>query len=644
VNAVEQLLDSWKNGNGGVALIAGEAGQGKTFLLDTLAERLGEAAVRVECRAPIGSFNVASIQPLQPFGYALEQLYLAGGEAARKRLAVNVGMSLLSALPVVGDVIYAVKAVSQDLTEYRRETAAMQAKKQAAVDECIHALRVHAERQPTVLLVDDGHWSDAQSVDVLQRLMSGLQDTPLAIIWAVTPSLARQSNLALTSAMRDPDMASRTIHLAPFERSDLDALVARMEPSCKPTVAQLDILHERTAGNPGILREYLTWLRQAGHIADDGSIHAEALVHGGVHLGDHPATTMLVHEVGDDDATILSIAASEGREFTAWMMSQMLHTDVVTTIRTLRRLARQTGFIRSIGMRTRYGVRTTAYEFTQTFVWTYFQHVPEYEERRAIHHAMADVLMREQERTKLDEVRTQLAAFIAAHASEAEETDVADRMLEHSARSADQTGATAIAGLIRATMITSSEPLPEADMPSPHANPSGDAVGSAAPRSMTDVIRGICDDIVAGNIEAARNAVAAIISENTSTLTTSERVLLRCLGARAATERGAFAEATSLLDVAERDHHLTPRDRCLILNQRAVTDLHSGQAHRARTHLQEAGQLARSLSADVRLLTLGNVVLVLRATSDPDLERMSRLLRRSLQVASLPTLRADIGL
>ncbi|MEN9795484.1 MAG: ATPase domain, partial [Bacteroidota bacterium] len=153
-NALTRHVDAWRGGKGALVMIAAEPGRGKSAVLTWLEETFRESAtvVRVDCRPPIGSLNTTAIRPLQPFGLAIDRLFVQSSQQARKRLALNVGMSLLSSLPIAGDLFYAAKAISQDVREYKRETAVLQEKKANAVQECADTLRSIAEKSPFILL------------------------------------------------------------------------------------------------------------------------------------------------------------------------------------------------------------------------------------------------------------------------------------------------------------------------------------------------------------------------------------------------------------------------------------------------------------------------------------------------------------
>lgn len=643
-NRLLAAVNAWRSGKGDVVFLAGEPGMGKSALLSWV-ESLRDAktiVLRVDCRPPIGTFNVSAIAPLQPFGLAIEQLYLQTEEKARKRLVLNVGMSVLSAIPVVGDFIYAFKAVSQDLNEYKKETAALQQKKKAAVQDCVDTLREIGQRTPFILLVDDGHWSDSQSVEVVRQLLGIGEDIPVLIIWTFTPSIAQRVNVPLATLLRTASSVERTISIESLPEEETLALVRKLIPNASASAATLKRLHERSDGIPGILTEYVKYLEHAGFVQADGAIADDGVDDLAVKGSTHPATDIVLRDISEDDAVVLSLCAAEGREFTAFMVSELLNVDVITAIRTLRRLQLATGLFQSVGMRTRYGVKTTTYEFTQSFAFTYFLHRPEYEERKAVHQRIAEILSREYANATLSEVRNQLAVFIAAHSVEAEDSATADRMLAVTATAAEEMGAPEVARWIREKYGTS-EPdvlteVASADGAS-DASADGDKSVAATP---SDVVAEAAENLLAGDASGALRLVLARLNA-AGVLSIHERVMLTCMAARANMEMDRSEDAEVLLRQLDA-LALSPADRCTILNVRAVGSMHNGNPTEARTHLREAATLSTSLPIASRILTLGNIVTALRAAQDPDTNRYERTLRKLVDASGWSRVRTDLQL
>ena len=653
--ALSTKIEAWRKGTGGVVIVSAESGMGKTMLLDwveaTLTADTFGTAVRVDCRPPIGAINTTAIQPLQPFGVAIDKLFLQSGHAARKRLALNIGMSVLASIPIAGDLFYAVKAISQDVNEYKRDTAALHEKKRSAVSECVSTLRTLAEKSPFILLVDEAQWSDSQSVEVIRQLATALTATPLLIVWAVSPTIVQRSNLALATLMRTDELRASTIHLEPVDLQHVLPVIQAIIPTANVPENIIATIFERSGGNPGIIAEYVKFIQGAGHLRPDGSFDERAFDSVKLVSSEHPATDVILRDISEEDSVTLSLCASEGQEFTAFLQAALTNTDVLTTIRTLRRLQNSTGLIRSVGARTRYGVKSTAFEFVQSFPFTYFLHRPEYEERKDIHQRIAEILSREYEATQIEELRGQLAVHVAAHSAEAGDNTSVERMLITAAVEADIHGASEIASYINEEIL----PIYASAFTGQSFDESGSTIGVDHNKDADEgkslrthqpigvVVREISDAIIQGRASDARVAAIRVL-ETHSGLSRHERVLLTCLASRACIELSMVEDAEALMRPISSLSDISPADHCVMKNVEGAIALARGNTELAAMHLHEAARLAEQLPVHVRVMTLGNIIVHLRAIGDLSVDRYENTVRRLASVHGWPGVRADLGL
>lgn len=641
-------VDTWRGGKGALVVITAEPGRGKSAVLAWLDETYRDSAtvVRVDCRPPIGSLNTTAIRPLQPFGLAIDRLFVQSGQQARKRLALNVGMSLLSSLPIAGDLFYAAKAISQDVREYKRETAVLQEKKANAVQECASTLRTIAEKTPFILLVDDGHWSDPQSVEVLSTLVHELDQIPLLIVWTVEREISQQSNLPLETLMRNDAVRTAMQELPAVDRGAVASIMHNALPAVVIPDTIIDAVHQRSGGNPGIVVEYARFLAAAGHINADGSIDASVFDSIKLRTSDHPSADILVSDINEEDAVVLSLCAAEGREFTAFMQAALNNTDVLSMIRTLRRIERTTGVIRSVGARTHYGVKTTTYEFADGFPYTFFVHRPEYEERKDIHQRIAQILQHEYAATPLDELRAQLAVEIAAHSVEAEDTPMVERMLRVVAENATTSGVPELSSYIHHTVMPSIrgsivDDGPDGESIPEHSNAT--AVGEGTEQTFDHVVRTTTNALIQGRSAQARISASEALDSMIG-LSRHERIVLSCLIARADIDLGRLDDAQAALNTVSSLPDVQLSDVCLIRNVEGILSHARGDHGTALEQLRDAARLAENLPAQSRIMTLGNIVVHLRSQNDPDVQRYETLLRNLITAHGLPGLRADLEL
>lgn len=630
-------IGQWEQGTGGVVFIRGQAGAGKSFILDEIEHYLGSAAIRVDCRPPIGSFNVAGIQPLQPFGLVIERLYQNSGQAAKKRLAVNIGMSLLASLPIAGDIFYAIKSVRQDVSEFQRETAALAHKKRAAVDECIDALTAAHQQQPFVLLVDDGHWSDPQSIEVLRRLML-LPKAPL-IIWAFNAATAKQHNLSLTALSEEP--AAVRLELGAVTVNEFPALLHSIAPSLVVTPEQLTVIHERSAGLPGIVHEYVRYWEKHGQISANGTLKEDVLQSTSIRMDGHPATMEKLHEISDDDATFLGLCALEGREFTAFLVAALTNTSVVNTIRRLRSIERATGIVQNVGLRTRYGVKTTTFFFTADLPYTYFVNFLSYEEKKELHQRIVDILSAERSNSSIEAIRDQLSMLIAAHSIAANNDTVATEMLTESYRYASETGSDLTAAIILEELRQLDSAMPDAVTSADDAqnterdNASLPQNGVSVP--VSEQLRLAADAIIQGKPDQALR----YLHTTHPAITATEQVLRYCLMARACAGIERYSQAEEYLMHAEQIAADTNALRVYTLNMRALVAGFQNNTSLALDYIQQAAKIAADAPANSNLLTLGNAML-LDAKNQPPTQKQKLL--RILKQRNWKHLAADLGL
>ncbi|HEY4245040.1 MAG TPA: AAA family ATPase [Kofleriaceae bacterium] len=194
------LLAQWdaaRGGRGAVALVEGEAGIGKTSLVRALLPKLGDRAFVGACDA------MSTPRPLGPFVEIAAQL------------APGLARLLESGQPTS-------ELCAGLLAELRR---------------------------PTALVIEDAHWADAATLDVLRYLVRRANTVPALIIVTY-----RDDEVGPRHPLRVMlgDVASAgAVHRVPL---------ARLSPAAVRTLArgtELDAreLHERTGGNPFFVTE-----------------------------------------------------------------------------------------------------------------------------------------------------------------------------------------------------------------------------------------------------------------------------------------------------------------------------------------------------------------------------------------------------
>ncbi|HET8629857.1 MAG TPA: AAA family ATPase [Thermomicrobiales bacterium] len=282
--ALRERLAATLAGAGGLVLLGGEAGIGKT----ALAEALCAAAAARGALVLVGRcYDLGETPPYGPWLDALARYPrdpalppLPAPLAERGRLGPVAGRDALFAQ--VQDFLAAVAAT-----------------------------------RPLVLLLEDLHWADPGSLDLLRFLARDLADAPLLLLatYRADELSAGHPLAALVPRLVREAHAAR-LDLRPLDTAAVRALVAARYPVAEPGLERLvAYLQGRAEGNPFFLGELLRALEEEATLRPAGETWA---------LGDLAAAPVppLLRQViaeraarlGDEARRLLALAAVIGQE------------------------------------------------------------------------------------------------------------------------------------------------------------------------------------------------------------------------------------------------------------------------------------------------------------------------------------------
>ncbi|MCX6140676.1 MAG: hypothetical protein NTX15_07615, partial [Candidatus Kapabacteria bacterium] len=260
-------------------------------------------------------------------------------------------------------------------------------------------------------------------------------------------------------------------------------------------------------------------------------------------------------------------------------------------------------------------------------------------------------LSREFEATQIDELRGQLAVHIAAHGAEAEDNTTVERMLTMAALEAEMHGASDIASYINVEVLPIYAGALYGSQVDEKAAGTGADLGDQSDvdtsarshQPLAVVIRNISDAIIQGRSSEARTTAIRTL-ETHGGLSRHERILLTCLASRACINLGMLDDAESLMRPIVSLSDISPADQCYMKNVEGAVALARGNADAAAEHFHEAARLAEHLPANMRVMTLGNIIIHLRSADDKTVDRYENSVRRLASTHGWPGVRADLGL
>jgi len=245
---LDALRERWAlvpGGHGGVVLLAGDAGIGKTRLAARLASEVHADGATVL----YGRVDEDTVVPYQPFVEALrDYVSQAGGLAEDPELAPH-----LDALaPLVPEL-------TRDAVAARPAPAAEPENRRFRLFEGVSALLAHAARQrPLLVVVEDLHWAGRPTLLLLRQVVRRAEGVPLLVLATyrdveVGPDAPLERLLA---GLRREAICDE-LALGGLDAGATAALVAAGDGELARRV------HEQTGGNPFFIEETLRSLSEA---------------------------------------------------------------------------------------------------------------------------------------------------------------------------------------------------------------------------------------------------------------------------------------------------------------------------------------------------------------------------------------------
>jgi hypothetical protein len=605
-----------QNGQGGILLISGESGVGKSYLIKQMIQHCSSGENRilnvyVQNDVPIGNINTHNLQPLKPFAKALEVILESKIITAKKQLAMNMSLTALTALPFVGDVFYAAKELSKDWRQYKKEKTneAVEVEENRA-DELLNAFSIKATKHPIVIFMDNMQYIDSSSVEFMLKLKKKIENL----------------NILLVLAFRDSEVISPEIPFYHFlsEAEDLDKIEIKNfnnEEVCKLSEIYIqnykqndefdNWIYDKTLGNAGELFEFYDYFKNLEVFDRNGDLILN-LESEFIPTSSRVALASSLNELTIEEKDLLASAAQEGNEFSAVLLSEILNRDILIIIRLLKSIQHKSKIIKSVGSYKRYGIMTTIYQFNQIFYFNYFRDYLEYEEKRHIQSLISNFLRKQLVNIDNPEEKKEILASIISFSQALGDSEQVDKTMNEFREIAVQTGDNELLSIIGGKNVEQSESNSDV------ASSGGiDGGGVGAMMSFSDLRKYIVRDYFKGDYVKSIQISNDFIKNESEYLTKKELTLLLLMTSKLEVNEGDYVNAKNHLNQAEKlisdieDNTL----ECIILNINAA--LHNKQGHfsRAAKYLRKAADLAISLPLELRLLTLSNIAILLEKES-----------------------------
>ena len=294
-------------GYGTLVELVGEPGIGKSRLAQELRETCADMQqIELRCEQYESS---TPYYPFRPFLHSLLAVHVnGGGEHNRAALSERlqeidrelVPWAPLLAAPLDVEVASTPEVDDLDPSFWR-----------ARLHGVMGTLLGHLLDSPTLLVIDDVHWMDDASSELLRYLGTQLPTRP----WLACTT-RRPGEDGFAAAAGTPPLPALTLRLEPLPEEDARALAIAASGDRRLAENEVTALMERAAGNPLFLRE-LASVGEKTHDVQDLPDTVESLV----------ATR--IDQLGPGDRALLRWASVLGVSFSASLIADVLEDDPI---------------------------------------------------------------------------------------------------------------------------------------------------------------------------------------------------------------------------------------------------------------------------------------------------------------------------
>ena len=353
-HALRGALDRARAGEASVAMVVGDAGCGKTALVEQFLDELqwGGEEIQIGC----GRCD----QHLEGTGG-----YLPAYDLLKSLVHGRTGPDAARALERLAPSWHARVMPSATTRAAAPEATALPSSPERLNQEFLSVLDTLGQHAPILLFLDDLQWADASTLDLLLYVHTHARRTRLLIVGAYRDRELPDAARPFTSAMASGTATG--IVLPPLTQRDIEEYVEREYSGHRFPREFIALLHRQTGGLPRFVVHELRYLRERNLIRrSDGcwelvpSVEelADALPESMQRMIERKLDTL------DDDQRQLLLAGSiQGETFDAAVVARALKREPSEVEAQLDTIERRHAVIRYEGTHTHPGGKTVRYQF-----------------------------------------------------------------------------------------------------------------------------------------------------------------------------------------------------------------------------------------------------------------------------------------
>jgi class 3 adenylate cyclase/tetratricopeptide (TPR) repeat protein len=317
---LKTVMGRWhraEEGSGQIVLVSGEAGVGKSRLLLALKQRAGNdpEAWLTELRCSPFHQN-SSFYPIIDFLEHVALKFEGDDSPAEKLLkiegfVVQYGLEIARTVPLLAALL-SVPAGAQ----YKTLALTPQRQRQKTIEILVSAILARASRQPMLFAVEDIHWIDPSSLEMLDQLIARIEKHKILVFLTYRQQF---------SPPWLPKPNSVQIELAGLSRKNAAEIIRRVAGNKDLPPEAVDHIIAKTDGVPLFLEELTKAILESDLLVERNGRYelARSLEALGIPLTLQNSLTSRLDRMGGAKA-VAQLGATIGREFTYKMLKAIL--------------------------------------------------------------------------------------------------------------------------------------------------------------------------------------------------------------------------------------------------------------------------------------------------------------------------------
>ena len=332
-------------GRGSLVCVSGEAGVGKSTLVEEFLTSLKTSGHSCNVARGRCSERLAEGEAYLPVLEALDSLLHSGSGDSASRIMKTLAPSWFLELA---------PAQQQDSTMIR--LADSKATSQERLKREFFAfLQELCRHRPLLLVLEDVHWIDTSTVDLLGYVTSRFEALPLLVVVTYRPGemVERIRPLHQLRLELEGRGLSRELNLNCLAKADVESYLALEFPQHRFPPSFAELLWKRTEGNPLFMVDLVRDLRDRKIIVQDQGrwVLSQPVeeIGGGVPASVRSMIQRKIDSLNEQDRRLLQAASVEGAEFHSVVLAAATSADAAEVEERLENIERIHFFVEKLG-------------------------------------------------------------------------------------------------------------------------------------------------------------------------------------------------------------------------------------------------------------------------------------------------------